>query len=187
MYDLWIKMSRAERAFSKYRDPRYTRENLRGQFVFYRKHFDKALRKAEREYNHKIVCDIEEVCTSNPRDFWSHIKILGPRKGNDVQLKVYNRNGQLVNNMDEVLGNWKHEFEILLNRPRDIGFDNTFYDECVQKKLEIEQENHDNPDLNAPISLQELEAFIGKLRCNKATSIDQIPRSSHQHYYPMYG
>ncbi len=35
--------------------------------------------------------------------------------------------------MDEVLGNWKHEFETLLNRPRDIGFDNTFYDECVQE------------------------------------------------------
>ncbi len=43
----------------------------------------------------------------------------------------------------------------------------------VYKK--IEQENHDNPDLNAPISFQELQAFIRKLRCNKATAIDQIP------------
>ncbi len=153
-------MSRAERAFSKYRGPRYIRENLRGQFVFNRKRFfDKALRKTEREYNHKIVCDIEEVCTSNPRGFWSHIKRLGSRKGNYVPLKVYNRNGQLVNNMDEVLGNWKHEFETLLNRP----LLNRPYDECVQEKLEIEQENHDNPDLNAPISLQELEAIIRKL------------------------
>ncbi len=141
---------------------RYIRENLRGQFVFNRKPFDKALRKAEREYNHKIVCDIEEVCTSNLRDFWSHIKRLGPRKGNDVSLKVYNRNGQFVNNMDEVLRNWKHKFENLLNRPRDIGFDNTFYDEGVQEKLEIEQENHDNPVLNAPISFHELEVIIKK-------------------------
>ncbi len=46
---------------------------------------------------------------------------------------------------------------------------------CVQETFEIEQENHDNADLNAPISLQELEAFIRKLRCNKATAIDQIP------------
>ncbi len=27
----------------------------------------------------------------------------------------------------------------------------------------MEQENHDNPDLNAPISFQELDTFIRKL------------------------
>ncbi len=69
---------------------------------------------------------------------------------------------------------WKQEFETLLNRSRDIGFDNTFYDQCIQDKLEIEQENHDNPDINTPISFQELDTFIRKLKYNKATAIDQI-------------
>ncbi len=113
-------MSRAERAFSKYRGLRHIRENLSGQFVFNRSIFNKALRNAEREYNHKVVSDIERVCTSNPRDLWSHIKRLGPRKNNEVSLKVYNRNGQLVNNITEVLGNWKQELETLLNRHIDI-------------------------------------------------------------------
>ncbi len=30
LYDLWIKMSRAEMAFSKFRGPRHIRENVRG-------------------------------------------------------------------------------------------------------------------------------------------------------------
>ncbi len=41
-----------------------------------------------------------------------------------------------------------------------------------KKKLEMEHENHDNPDLNAPISFQELDTFIRKLKYNKATAID---------------
>lgn len=82
----------------------------------------KLLRKAEQEYKHKVVSDIEKVCTSNPRKFWFHIKRLEPRKVIQVQLKVYNRNRQLVKNIDEVLGNCKKEFETLLNRPKDIGY-----------------------------------------------------------------
>ncbi len=69
LYDLWIIMSRAERAFSTFRGPRHIRENLGRQFRFDRNIFDKALRKAEWEYNHEVVSDIEKVCTSNPRDF----------------------------------------------------------------------------------------------------------------------
>ncbi len=76
------------------------------------------MRKAELEYDHEVVSDIEKVSTSKLMDFLSHIKRLGPRKGNEVPLKIYNRNGHLVNNIDEVLGKWKQEFETLLNRPR---------------------------------------------------------------------
>ncbi len=54
------------------------------------------------------------------------------------------------------------EIGTLLNRPRDIGFDNTFSGQCIKEKLEMEQENHDHPDFNAHISFQELEAFIRK-------------------------
>ncbi len=93
------------------------------------------MRKAQIDYNHKVVSDIEKLCTSKPRDYWSYIKKLGPRKINEVPLKVYTKNGQLVNNIDEVLGKWKQEFETLLNRLINIGFDNTFYDRCIQENF----------------------------------------------------
>ncbi len=67
-------MSRAERSISKYMGPRYIKENLRWQFVFNRNIFDKTLSKVEREYNHKVVSEIEKVSTSNTRDLESHIK-----------------------------------------------------------------------------------------------------------------
>ncbi len=50
------------------------------------------------------------------------------------------------------LENGSLRIETLLNRPRDIGFDNTFYNQSTQEKLEMDHESHDNPDLNAPIS-----------------------------------
>ncbi len=62
----------------------------------------------------------------------------------------------------------------MLNTPRDIEFDNTFYYQYIQEKLEMEHENHDNTDLYAPISFQELDTLIGKLKYNKATVIDKI-------------
>ncbi len=48
------------------------------------------LRKTEREYNRQVIDNIEEVCTSNPREFSKLQKRLGPRKCTEIPLKVYN-------------------------------------------------------------------------------------------------
>ncbi len=176
LYNLWLQMSNAEKTYSKFKGPRNIREILRREYVTKRKCFDKTLRKNERHYNQKVIDNIEEVCTTNPREFSALLKRLGPRKCSDIPFKVYNDAGQLVSDIDTVLNTWKTSFHGLLNRPESVDFDDDFYNECMQQKIEMEQDDHDiNPDLNAPITLAEIQSFVRKLKKQKATGIDRIP------------
>ncbi len=60
------------------------------------KYLTKYVHKTEREYNRKVVSEIEEICTTDPREFWPNIKKLGPTKCNTVPMKVYSENGDLT-------------------------------------------------------------------------------------------
>ncbi len=82
-----------------------------------RKIFDKALHKTEREYNRKVISEIEEICTTDIGEIWAHIKRLGPRKCNTELMKVYSENGDLTSDIyiGKVLNKYKQDFSSLLN------------------------------------------------------------------------
>ncbi len=127
--------------------------------------FDKTLRKTEREYNRQIIDNIVEVCTSNQKEFSKLLKRLGPRKCTEIPLKVYNEDEQLTDNIESILDNWHQDFKTLLNRPGDVGFDDNFYNECIQEKVDLEQNNIDiNREMNVPITLEEIQIFVSKLK-----------------------
>ncbi len=73
--------------FSKCIGPRHVRERLRQSFKFDRHIFDKSLRKAERQYNHNIVQNLENISTDNTREFWAQILKIG-RKQNEYHSLV---------------------------------------------------------------------------------------------------
>ena len=50
------------------------------EFKLARNKFDKSLRYFERQYNKEKVLNIEKCNTNDPKEFWKHIKSLGPRK-----------------------------------------------------------------------------------------------------------
>ncbi len=93
LYDLWCKMRQSEKFYSKFRGPRHKREFLRREYIYKRNIFDRTLRKTEREYNCQVIDNIEEVCTSNAREFSKLLKMLDPRKCTEIPLKVYNEEG----------------------------------------------------------------------------------------------
>ncbi len=116
------------------------------------------------------------MCSSNPREFSKLLKGLDPRKCTEIPLKVYNEEGQLKDNIERVLDNWHQDFKTLLNRPGDVGFDDNFYNECIQEKYDLEQNNLViTPELNVPITLEEIQKFVSKLKKQKATGIARIP------------
>ncbi len=69
MYLLWKKLSESERIFSKLRGQGHVIERLGRNYINDRKIFDKVFHKTEREYNRKVVSEIEEICTTDPREF----------------------------------------------------------------------------------------------------------------------
>ncbi len=110
-----------------------------------------------------------------PVEFSKLLKRLSPRKCTEIPLKVYNEEGQLTDNIESVLDNWHQDFKTLLNRPGDVGFNDNFYNQSIQEKDDLEQ---NNPDITAKlivlITLEEIQIFVSKLKKRKATDIDRI-------------
>ena len=82
-------------------------------------------------------------------------------------MEVKLSNGNLSNNVNDVLKVWKTGFENLLNGPDDE---------------DIRVLQHDNPSsgnstglLNSDICETELKIAIKRLKCNKATGFDELP------------
>ena len=181
LLELWKNMNKAEKEFCACNGSRRQRSLKRELYMAKREHFDKALRQAERKYNLQVITDIENVCTNNPREFWKHVKSLGPRKSNKVPLKVY-ENGVLTNNLNDVLYNWKHEFETLYNRPMENMNDQEqqYYERIQQTKINRENEMSydgyvENEFINGDITLTEIEHITQKLKNNKSSGFDKIP------------
>jgi hypothetical protein len=63
LYELWKVMREAESKFLKIIGGRAAKEMFRNDYVIKRKNFDKLLKKAEKDYNKKVINDIEQLCT----------------------------------------------------------------------------------------------------------------------------
>ncbi len=98
--DLWVLVSKAEKAYLEYKRSRYIKTNLRLSFVTARDNFDRQLRKTETAYNNKVVIDVENSCNSNnPRKFWSFISKLGARRNVQIPMKVYGHDNILTTHL----------------------------------------------------------------------------------------
>ena len=64
----------SEKAYRKFKGHRNIKNMLKSQFIRLQSVFDKLLRKSEREYNNKVIYNLENVNRDNPREFWKKIK-----------------------------------------------------------------------------------------------------------------
>ena len=137
------------------------------------------MRKTEREYNNRVVFNIENMSKHNPKDFWKKMKQLGPRNSK-VPFKV-EQNGNLTSDIENVLGTWKNEFEKLFN-PKQTG-DPIFASNIEEQKSRLENEMATNSEsqLNQPILLTEVQKAIRSCKCNKSPGIDRIPNEVIKH------
>ncbi len=129
-----------------------------------------------------MLHDLEEVCNNDPRKFWDYLDKLGPRQNKSIPMKVYDDNHEIVSELDRVLDKWKTEFHSLYSCPSnsDDNFNETFYENALHNKRIKEQEMDSdeyvsNPEINMPLSFEELERCVGKLKLKKAVGLDVIP------------
>ena len=175
LHNLWKDMNNSEKNFIKFKGPSTIKESLRQNFIQKRRIFDKALKNAENMYYQKVVNDIENVCTSNPREFWNFVKNLGPRNKKSIPVSVYDNEGNLTDNVSVVLSKWQNDFSSLLNRPEDNSFDNLFFQQCIRHKNSLEKNNIGSSEMCAEISVEELRSVLRHLKNKKAPGIDIIP------------
>ena len=88
-------------------------------------------KKAERQYKMENLVKLEQVVTNVPKQFWSMLKRLGPRRKNDISLEVYDEQGNICDDIDYVLGKWKDDYECLFNfQSTAATFDEEFLAAC---------------------------------------------------------
>ena len=133
-------MTTKEKAFLKYKGGNInTKQNLLNEFQNAQQIFYKQLRTSERAYNSEKINQIEACSTTNPKEFWNHLKKLGPRVSRKTPVKVQTENEYITNETD-ILHEWKTEFSKLLNDTNDAYYDNQFLSNVDRSLFHFETE-----------------------------------------------
>ena len=179
---MWSRLHEAERRMTRCRDP-VTRRDKRSHYKSARQMFDRRYRYHERMYKKSLAVQIEEACvdTGNPREFWEHLKRIGPRKPHKGMPGVYGVDGQTVlTDLESVHERWKNDFETLLNNVDTSQFNDQFY-ENVKTSVHLKEQAMQDPlyegaaNINADISFDEVKKVVMKTKVNKSAGIDNIP------------
>lgn len=180
LQDLWNKLHKAEKIFTRCRDP-VTRREKRTHYKSAQQLFDRRYRFYERKYKRSIIDQIEESCTDNPRQFWEHLKRIGPRKKSKRTQGVYAEDGEtIITDNDVVHERWRGDFETLLNNLDTSQFDETFHND-IKTRVYLQEQNMNDPlydgtvDINVDISFDEVKKVVTKSKANKSAGIDTIP------------
>ena len=89
-------MRHKECAFAKCTQGSNEKRHLLTIFKAARNTFDKSLRNAERAHRRDLSINIETACTDNPRQFWGHLRSLGPMRKHEIPLEVYDDQGNII-------------------------------------------------------------------------------------------
>ena len=126
------------------------------------------------------MIDTEADCTDNPKEFWDHLKSLGPKRKHSIPYEVYDEAGNVQSDISFVDSSWTREFSNMYNNQDTQDFDNQFYDHMLQHKLFLEDAMKDplyneTQSLNLPISKAEIEKVVFRAKCGKSVGPDKIP------------
>ena len=114
------------------------------------------------------MIDIEADCTNNPREFWDHLKSLGPKRKQTVPCEVYDEGGNIRTDRSFVDSTWTRDFSNLYNEQNTQDFNDQFYNNMLQHKTLLEDNMKDplyneTRSLNSTISKEEVEKLISVL------------------------
>ena len=172
-------MCESEKRYTKCKSDKHCKRVNFQLFKISRNKFDRALRQAQRNYKKKLVNDLENFNTRNPKDFWNHLKSLGPKKKAEIpmQVQIEEKN---VFETNTILQKWQNDFCNLYNKPNNINFDRDFYINILRQKCALENSDYinyeiQNDPLNKPFCHDELKQVIKRLKTNKAVGCDNIP------------
>lgn len=175
--ELWTDMCKAESNYLKAAQNSVNRRSLLNVFKNKQYVFDKAFKKAKRKFEREKRFNIEHLNTNNPKEFWSELEKLGPRKSTQIPMEVYDNSGNITNNTKTVLNTWKDGFKDLYEGYDNNEFDTVFYDYAMSEKARLESLHTDytEGEFNHPITLEEVSKVLTKMKNNKAVGIDNLP------------
>ena len=121
-----------------------------------------------------IFSSLIESRIHNSKRFWSSVKQLLPNKKTNIPLKVYTSDGVLSDDLKVVLTKWKSDYYTLYNSCSMIDNNCMLYVSDVLYNYDICTIDYENVFLNEPITMEEVQYAIHKLKSGKAAGIDRI-------------
>ena len=176
LHDLWKELRAQEKAFLEVNtNNRDIRTELRRKFKNAQKEFDVAYRRAERKFKKDKLNEIENICTSDPKEFWKVLKELGPKKKSVIPFEVYNEQGTVVTERARVLSKWGNDYKGLYNIINNDEYDDLFYDGIKSEIENLKAVASFITGINDDIQDREVFKCVNNTKCKKATGIDSIP------------
>ena len=135
----------------------------------------KKIKQHKKEQEEKIVVEIENLKSKDPKEYWKKLKQLAnsQKKKENLPQEMKNKNNQLVTGQ-EMLTVWAEAFASL-GQEGNNNYDDVFRDEtaAIVKLIEHNRSEEVGPDqLENKIELEEIKAAIKLLRRGKAVGID---------------
>ena len=101
---------------------------------------------------------------------------LGPRKSRDIPLEIYDENGEICIDINQVLDKLRSEYNHLYNFQTSPGvFDDEFRDQCENDLNDMNDSCDCLPGINDAITLEEVAYAISVAKPRKAVGIDHLP------------
>ncbi|XP_046346975.1 uncharacterized protein LOC124127630 [Haliotis rufescens] len=162
--DLWKNLCEAERLWCKSNGPR--KQQLKSIYVARRKTFDKECKRAKRVHVKKTLQDMEELCKSDPGEFWRKIGQvgIGNERRKTIPMEVKLEDGSVSKDMDKVMDTWYKAYSDILNCNGNISQTGVTY-----------STTDEDDSMSDPISHDEIKSAIGKAKQGKAPGLDNIP------------
>ena len=169
-----------------------------------RREFDKNFRTAERRYHAERRNRINQLNTTEPKEFWTEINKLGKPKVNKNDFRTKREDGSLENNGNRVLSKWANEFKNLYNTQGSLDFNENHLKQISKAQEEAENLpniiiNNNNRDgmafvgaarnngniidanhLNVKITMGEVIQAVNATKNGKAPGIDSIPNEIYK-------
>ena len=165
---LWGTVKKSGKIFIQSKKQR-KRKNQLLNFPHNQHLFDREFRKAKRKYNRKIQCNIEILHSNRPTEFWEEVNKLGPTKKDNIPLEVYNEQNEIINDIPSVLGKWENDFKVLYNfESKDAGFKETFYNDILLRKQNLENRVSGAKVLNKEFTNIEITKVLTKSKLEKS-------------------
>ena len=136
-------------------------------------------RKHEKEQLEKIIEEIEKLRSKDSKEYWNRLKKLSEvqnSKKEKLPMKMKNNRGEFVEG-EEMLKVWAEAFYNLGQEDKESNYDEEFRSETAQIVKEIEecmQDDEGDPELEKPITLEEVQKGIQLLKRGKAVGIDGV-------------
>ena len=176
LYELWKIMNACEKDFLKDKSHGKGKDRKRLIFKQSKCEFNKLVRKKERIYMTSLCEKIENNCSKNPSEYWKLLNKINRKERVKIPLEVYNENGSVNCNLDEVKNHWKITFEDMY-RKSNTNFDESFY---KMARTQVEDFLKGGSMLSQSsesimITLSDVEKCIKSIKEHKACGPDFIP------------